>query len=430
MKQLSPLLAAVLLLTVGAVSAQDPPEDKAYADALKKQAQMLAELAKQATHEQVAEVTVKGLDKANTLQTLCLGADGRVLALVAPPRGYGAPTKGATGEVHVYSPDGKPVKTWKIPFHAHSINVGPDGTVYVGGDAKVIRFDKDGKALGDTVELPHIADLLKDKDAMRKKAEATLTKEKEQMAKSLGEAKKQFQEKVKKIEEKKLEDRSKTEARQLTQYKAILKSYEQTEEHYAKRTVDDVLNSMAGRLRIINGIAVSDTDVFVACGEAEGWGYGVWRMDHTLKNPKKVLSDIGGCCGQMDIQVQGSELLVAENTKHQFARYSRDGKNLGHYGKRGEDTNPACFGGCCNPMNVRACSSAGDVLTAESEGIVKRFSPAGEFRGVVGTVKIGGGCKNVAIGVSEDGGRVYFCDQPGSRFFILAKKTGEKKPGN
>lgn len=430
MKFLHLLLAAFAVSFVGVASAQDPDDNKAYQDYLKKQEQMLAELAKKATHEQVAEVKVQGLDKANTLQTLCLGADGRIIGLVAPPRGYGGPTKNATGEVHVFSPDGKPVKSWKVPFHAHSINVGPDGTVYVGGDAKVARFDKDGKPLGDSIELPHIANLLKDKDAMRTKAETTLKKEKEQMAKSLGEAKKQFEEKVKKIEEKKEEDRTKTEARQLTQYKAILKSYEQTEEHYTKRTVDDVLNTMVGRLRIINGIAVSDSDVFVACGEAEGWGYGVWRMDHALKNPKKVLGDIGGCCGQMDIQVQGSELLVAENTKHQFARYNRDGKNLGNYGKRGQDTDPACFGGCCNPMNVRACSSAGDVLTAESEGVVKRFSPSGEFRGVVGTVKIGGGCKNVAIGVSEDGNRVVFCDQPGSRFFILAKKTDEKKSGN
>jgi hypothetical protein len=422
-RHLLPLLSAAALLAVARPTlAQDDPQ-KEYQDYQKKQAQVLADLAKKASHEQVAEVKIP---KTGTqgLQTLCLDADGRVLAVVAPPRGYGAPVKNATAEVHVYSPDGKPVTTWKVPFHAHAINAGPDGTVYVAGDAKVARFDKAGKPLGEPVELAHVAELLKDKDALRKTAEARLKKEKEQNEASMKEIKKQFADRIKKLEEKKAEDRTKTESRQLEQYKMILKQYEESDTYYAKRTVDDVLNDMVGRLRIINGIAVGEADVFVACGETEGWGYAVWRMDRDLKNPKKVLGDIGGCCGQMDVQVMGKDLLVAENTKHQFARYDRDGKKLGGYGKRGEDTNPACFGGCCNPMNLRACGA--DILTAESEGVVKRFTGAGEFKEVVGTVKIAGGCKNVAVAASADGSRVYFCDQPGSRFFILAKRADKK----
>ena len=180
-------------------------------------------------------------------------------------------------------------------------------------------------------------------------------------------------------------------------------------------------------MRVINGISVSATDVFVACGEIDSYGYAVWRLDRDLKNPKKVLGDLGGCCGQMDIQCCGPDLLVAENTKHQFARYDREGKPLGVYGKRATDTDPTGFGGCCNPMNLRSCAAGGDVLTSESEGVVKRFSAAGEFRGVVGTVDVKGGCKNVAIGVSTDGDRIYFCDPPSSRFFILARKPGGKK---
>ena len=416
------LLLASALLAGGAARADDDPPQQSEQDYQKQQEKLRAELGKKATHEQTAEIKVKGETTGTALQTLCIDTSGRVLGLVAPPRGYGAAVKGGTAEVHVFSPDGKPVTTWKIPFHAHSINAGPDGTVYVAGDAKVARFDRDGKSLGDPVELPHIADLLKDEKALRAKAEVALKREKEQMAESLKEAKKEFAERVKKLEEKPEADRTKTEKRQLTQYKAILKSYEENEGFYAKRTVEDVLGGMVGRLRVVNGIAVSETDVFVATGEADGYGYGVWRLDRELKDVKKILSDIGGCCGQMDVQVQGKELLVAENTRHQFARYDRDGKKVGSYGKRGEDTNPACFGGCCNPMNVRA-AAAGEVLTSESEGVVKRFSPKGEFLGVVGTVPVGGGCKNVAVGASADLSKVYFCDQPGSRFFILSKKA-------
>jgi hypothetical protein len=73
-------------------------------------------------------------------------------------------------------------------------------------------------------------------------------------------------------------------------------------------------------------------------------------------------------------------------------------------------------------MNVRA-SGVGDVYTAESEGIIKRFSPSGEFIETAGVVKFGGGCKNVAVAVSPDANKLYFCDQPGQKFHILEKKA-------
>ncbi|HVK09294.1 MAG TPA: hypothetical protein VM597_11000 [Gemmataceae bacterium] len=424
MSRLSLFLAAAVFAAPAAAQDDAAAQQKAYEEYQKQQAKLLEEMGKKATHEQIAEVKVTGAS-GHALQTLCLDKDGRVLGVVAPPRGYGAAQKNVTSEIHVFTPEGKAAGKWKIPFHAHSINAAPDGTVFVAGDGRVARFDRDGKALGEPVELPHVAELLKDKDALRAKAEARLKKEKEQNEASMKQIKKQFEDKIAELEKKKEEDRSKTEKRQLEQYKAILKSYAENDNYYAKRTVENVLADMTGRLRVINGIAVGEADVFVACGETEGWGYAVWRMDHDLKNAKKVLGDIGGCCGQMDIQVQGKELLVAENTKHQFAKYDLDGKRLGGYGKRGQDTDVSGFGGCCNPMNVRGC--CGDVLTAESEGVVKRFGADGKFQGVVGTVKIAGGCKNVAVGANADGSKVYFCDQPGSRFFILAKK-GEKKP--
>ena len=73
-----------------------------------------------------------------------------------------------------------------------------------------------------------------------------------------------------------------------------------------------------------------------------------------------------------------------------------------------------CFGGCCNPMNLRIDKS-GDIYTAESEGIIKRFSSKGEFLSTVAKVTLTGGCKNVAVAVSADGNKVYFCDQPNSK---------------
>jgi hypothetical protein len=236
-------------------------------------------------------------------------------------------------------------------------------------------------------------------------------------------AREQFESTIKKIEGIKEEDRTKSQTRQLQQAKEILKAYEQMEKQEGTRTVDDVLASMTGRVKVINAIAVSENDVFVACGESVGWGYAVWRFDRDLTNPKQIIKGLGGCCGQMDVQVSGGDLIVAENTKHQFHRYDRDGKKSGSFGKRGNDADPECFGSCCNPMNTRCASGSGDIYTAESEGVVKRFSAAGSFIGVAGTVKISGGCKNVAIGVSPDGEHIVFCDQPGSKFYVLKKKA-------
>ena len=73
-------------------------------------------------------------------------------------------------------------------------------------------------------------------------------------------------------------------------------------------------------------------------------------------------------------------------------------------------------------MNVRAQSPTGDIFTAESEGVIKRYSPSGEFLGTAAKVRLTGGCKNVAIGVSADGKRLYFCDMPGSKFHIFEKQ--------
>ncbi len=369
-----------------------------------------------ATHVQTKTIPVQSEDGKLRLQTLTVDREGRILGLVAPPRSYGAPVKEVHSEIHVLTGEGKKIATWKVDFHAHSINVAPDGKVFVAGDGKVARFNKEGKQLA-CIELPHIANLLKNNTELRKQAEATIKMQKENFEKAQNNIKQQKA----KLEAKKEADRTEQENRLLKQYEQILKSYEVTAKYYETQTADKIMASLTSRLRIINGIAMSDKDVFVACGESKGYGYAIWRMDHEFKNPQQVLSGLGGCCGQMDIQVSGEDLFVAENTKHQFAAYDRNGKPRGRWGKRGTNSEGDCFGGCCNPMNLR-CGLKGEILTAESEGIIKRYDTTGKFLGLVGVAKLQGGCKNVAVGASPDASKIYFCDQPGSRVIVLEKK--------
>jgi hypothetical protein len=367
----------------------------------------------------VKEIKVKGKARGNSLQTLCADSEGNILAVVASGRYEQAAIKSGTdkvySEVQVFSPEGETLRQWEVPFKAQCIASGPDGKVYVAGDAHLATFEKTGKLIK-TLELPHIAKLTHNKEQLKKDAESQLKQEQESFKQQI----KQIKDMKEKLEKKKTEELTARDKQMLKQYEQILESYKETEKFYAKRTVDQVLNETLTRLRYINALAITDDSLFMVCGETNGWGYAVWRMNHQLEDAKQVIGGLGGCCGQMDICCDGNSILVAENTLKKFARYSLEGKSLGKWGKPG-DKDLSCFGGCCNPMNLKA-GSQGDIFTSESEGYIKRFSAKGEFLGLVGKVNISGGCKNVAIALSPQEDKVYFCDQPGSKIFILARK--------
>lgn len=169
----------------------------------------------------------------------------------------------------------------------------------------------------------------------------------------------------------------------------------------------------------VTGIAVTSRDVFVAASSQKGTGYEIWRLGLDLKAPQVVLSGQRGCCGQCDIQARGDDLLVADNTKHQVARYDRDGKSLQRFGKSSREGGEG-FGGCCNPMNLRV-GSKGEIYTAESEGLIKCFDQDGKLLASVGNVKLSGSCTHVAVDVSADGERVYLLDTEKVAIVVLGR---------
>lgn len=166
-----------------------------------------------------------------------------------------------------------------------------------------------------------------------------------------------------------------------------------------KKTADQVFNldAMIASKKRVTAIAANGKDVFVSCSAIKGYGYDIWRMNTDLEEPVKVVAQVGGCCGQMDIKCTENELVIAENTKFKVAFYDRDGKRLRDFGDRDRKSESG-FGSCCNPMNVLCCPN-GEVLTAESGvGNIKRFDANGEMIGFVGKATIGGGCKHCALG--------------------------------
>ncbi len=371
--------------------------------------------ADEATHAQSKTVSVKG-ENGTSLQTLAATPDGKVVALVSRSR-YGGPIPGtpSVAEVRVFDSDGNEQAKWPLEFIAQSISVGPDGAVYVAGDGKVARYSAAGKLLAQA-DVPHIAEVLKDQAKLREAAEAQTQARKD----SIEAAKKAFTEQAKQLRDKGEDKLTDLEKQQLASFEINLKLYDQLAGQ--TESVDKVMASLTSRLRIINSISATEKHVFIAAGEQKGYGYAVWKMDLDFKNPSQVMSKLSGCCGQMDVQAHGDKLYVAENTRHRVGQFDLSGTLVTSFGKRDRESVGECFAGCCNPMNCRVMTN-GDVYTAESEGIIKKFNSKGEFVALVGVAKLTGGCKNVAVAASPNGETVYFCDLPGSQIIILKKQA-------
>jgi len=376
----------------------------------------------ESTHQVSKTVKVTG-ERGATLQTLAATPDGHVVCLLGPSRYavVGAPgsTTAPQSEIRLFDREGQEVRRWPVTFTGQSLAVGPTGDIFVAGDGRVARYSADGK-LDVEVEVPHIIQLLKDNAALEKQAQDQIQASVASYENEVTNLKTQIDQ-IEKDAKGKTASLNAQRQQELRLLKSQLQAYENAVKAVRQQDVKNTVRSLTSRMRIINGLSVTDKDVYLMCGESKGYGYSLWRMDLKLTNSEKVLSKLSGCCGQMDVQARGDQIVIAENTRHRVARYGRDGTLSDTFGIRGRESSGASFGGCCNPMNCRITSD-GDVYTAESEGIIKKFNDKGEFVAMIGMVRLTGGCKNVAVAASASGDRVYFCDQPGSQFVILEPK--------
>lgn len=378
-----------------------------------------------ATHEKFKAVKVSGKEVTGTLQTLCTDNTGRVLAIVGKGRydegnGWGglgkkSPTQ---SEIQVFDSNGKFEFSWVVEFKASAIGVGSNGDIFVAGDGMVAKCKSDGKIVAQT-EAPHLAKMMSDKGKLRTLAE----QRKKQTIDSYANMLKQFE---KQAEARKLKSKDKTKAEDeepaFGGNEQMLKTYRQMVDQATKKTIEKYMEEIGGQIKSVNSVAASDKEVFLTCGEAKGYGYTVWRMNYDLTDAKAVKEGLSGCCGQMDVQCCKDQLVIAENTRHRVGVYDRDGKQKRTFGSNSREGEGAGFGGCCNPMNTRPCAN-GDILTAESEGFIKRFDAQGNYVGLIAHTPLSGGCKNVAVAATPDLSKIYFCDQPGSQILILAKKS-------
>ena len=397
------------------------------------------------THEATGTISIPQGDEKLPIHSFCLDKKGRLLATCGGTRisirrqrqedgSYKAEVveKDDPGMVKVLDADGKLLDTWKLDFQPRAINVAPDGKIYVAGDGRIAKLDENGKVLN-VSDAPNVAELGPMPKIPELKEEKLTDEEKaakEEKLKKLREKQREVSTKLRENYKQRKDATDEDEKVKLAEEREKLtKQYAQLRDQYqmltySAREAAARSYQAAMQKRYIPGIAVSDKDIFVAGYPAKGHGFAVWRTDLDFSNPKLVVEGLRGCCRQLDIQCKDGKLWVAENSKKRVTCYDREGKQLVQFGtnERKDKTSGYGFGSCCNPMNLRF-NAAGDVYTAEaSVGRLKRFSADGKFLGTVAQLKIVPGCKHVAIGVADNGDRIYMLDITRSQIAVVDRK--------
>lgn len=401
------------------------------------------------SHEQVGVIKVKEHSKNRMVHSFCLNTEGNLLVCCGRNRGD-APSRTrkrgqveakevAGGEILLFSPEGEKLGVWALELEPQAVCMASDGSVYVGGAGKLSKLDKDGKPLL-TADSPNVAELPPLPSVPEKKAEppgedseaAQEAKQKEIAAlqKKVQEALKEYQriaeeagKSLKPDDDASMEAyqaKIKEPAEKLRALQEKLMELQTTPEMRAMR-----LRMERERRLTITGMAVTDRDVFVACMSAKGYGYAVWRTDRELKNPKKLVERLAGCCGQMDIQASEGELWVAHNGRHKVEHYDRDGKRLSSFGKR-DRTHAEGFGGCCEPKNLRFAPN-GELFASESgpPTCVKRFTTTGKFLGVMVAAPWQSGCVRVTTEFRSDLNRFFVLNSSERTIHVFAKKPAK-----
>ena len=182
-----------------------------------------------------------------------------------------------------------------------------------------------------------------------------------------------------------------------------------------------------------SGIAVFGENVFVAFGTGGSLRSRskIVRFNRDLTMPVLIAEDMRGCCRRLDMVAWEDALYVAENARHRVVKFDRTGRMLSKWGAR-DRINMEGFGSCCNPMNLYY-SPKGWLYTAESGlGRVKRYSPDGEFLGLVGYVgvarfnqagRLAASCSNITVAVNKDESRVYVLDYKNNLIRVMESKN-------
>ena len=120
--------------------------------------------------------------------------------------------------------------------------------------------------------------------------------------------------------------------------------------------------------------------------------------------------------GVVDFAVDAHGVIHAANPgKHRVERYLPDGQLLGHIG-RFHGTDPAGFGGCCNPTNVAVRDRI--YVTEKAGPRAKVYSFDGTLQAVIASGEFDPNCKNMSVAV-DGRGMVYVADTVKLAIFVF-----------
>ena len=359
------------------------------------------------THRQIRilEPTVDG--KRLKLHTIATTADGHVLAAVGgqsmsyvmSSNGYETKFVEEPSYVLMLDSEGTTLQTWELELTPNAITVAGDGAIYVGGSGRIAKLGPGGLVTA-MIDSPHVGNV----SEVREKAAESIRKSQQKMSESFADQIELLQERIGKIEEKDEDERTRLEDAQLKAFRTQMEMLEKIAGRQGNEVVvgevdESQLDAAVMQSMSVVSMAASDQDIFVCAMDAGAGGYSIWRLGRDLDtdSAEVIMEGLRGCCGQMDIQCCGDDLLISENTRFRVGIYDRHGRVRGSFGKR-DRTSRAGFGSCCNPMNSLGLKD-GTVLTAESSiGHIKRFDTEGNLVAYIGKASIGAGCKHCALG--------------------------------
>ena len=428
--------------TAAAAPAAETPAAEAPAATAEAPAANADQIPETPSHRQttIIQANVEGQPQTS-ITCFCLTPDDRILAGCA----------GQSGEIRVFDKEGKFVETWSIPVTPDAIYVRADGTIFLAGEGQVLQLSsKTGRILLQK-EAPHAAELnanpqqlreqivaqakqradamaqqVKQFDDMIARSDKEIAKLNEQLAEMQTAAEAQQSDNEDAAEkpaatlarsnarQKQLERRIAMHEQRKTQYEAVKAQWGEIAKQnppaeLTEEQIDAQVKASLAQTMKVSSISATDDEVYLATRAAVGYGFQIWRCDSQFENAKSIVSELRGCCGQMDVKANANGVFVAENARHRVCRYDREGTLVTAWGE-GARNGLEGFGSCCNPMNV-AFGPDDVVYTAEDNtGRIKRYSPDGKLLSLVGNVDLVPGCKNCSIAVNADGSQVYMLD--------------------
>ena len=311
---------------------------------------------------------------------------------------------------------GAPLRSAPLAFSCKGVTVAADGAIVAVGDDRVVVFSATGEQVGEATA-PHFQPTAEEQAAL----EEELAEQHREQAEMRREQRDRFVQAKADLEAIPEEERTPRQVQELAVATATASAYDASVTA-DQQTPEAVVAEALADARTIHRVAASREHLFLVAREPVGYSYGVWRCGRDFSAPEKIIGGLRGCCGQMDVQVVGDELVIPENGRHQVAVYGFDGAVRRTFGEASRTNFREGFGGCCNPMN--ACPGPdGTMLLSESNGLVKQFAADGTLVEILGAADEPSGCKNSSIGLSTDGTTLYYLDVQKGRVVVLEKKS-------